>query len=66
MAAGPIQGGEGERRFSEEVYMPLFTLEHFAYCPRQRALTYVEQIFHESVVTPRGCAVHEHLDWLAK
>lgn len=53
---------EGARPFSEDDYVPLSALEHYAYCPRQCALIHVEQVFDENVFTLRGRAVHEHVD----
>lgn len=57
-----MQGGEGDRSFREDDYIPLSALEHYAYCARQCALIHVEQVFDENVFTLRGRAVHEHVD----
>jgi len=36
-------------------------LEHFAYCPRQCALMYIEKIYAENLYTTRGDLVHERV-----
>jgi CRISPR-associated exonuclease Cas4 len=48
--------------YTEDDYVPLSALEHYAYCPRQCALIHVEQVFDENVFTLRGRALHEHVD----
>jgi hypothetical protein len=53
MAAGSILGGEGERRFSEEVHIPLSAPEHVACCPRQSALICVRRQNKGGRVAPR-------------
>ncbi len=62
MGGNAVQGEEEGRPFSEDDYVPLSALEHYAYCPRQCALIHVEQVFDENVFTLRGRAVHEHVD----
>lgn len=42
--------------------LPLSALQHWAYCPRQCGLIYVEQAFDDNVHTLRGQAVHAQAD----
>ena len=42
--------------------IPISSLEHYAYCPRQCALIHVEQVWDENLYTMRGRDVHEHVD----
>jgi hypothetical protein len=37
-------------------------LEHWRYCPRQRALIHLEQTFDEDVYTLRGRLLHHKVD----
>lgn len=46
-------------RLSEEDWVPISALQHYAYCPRQCALIHVSQIFDENVYTLRGSSVHD-------
>lgn len=43
---------------SEEDWIPVSALQHYAYCPRQCALIHVAQIFDENLYTLRGRSVH--------
>lgn len=45
-------------RPSEEDWIPVSALQHYAYCPRQCALIHVAQIFDENLYTLRGQSVH--------
>ena len=42
--------------------IPISTLQHWSYCPRQCGLIHLEQAFEENVHTLRGRAVHAHVD----
>jgi len=42
-----------------EPLVAVSAVEHYAYCPRQCALQYVDRVFEENVYTIRGAAVHE-------
>jgi len=42
--------------------VPLSALQHYAYCPRQCALIYVEQIFDENSFTLKGRWAHSRVD----
>jgi CRISPR-associated exonuclease Cas4 len=42
--------------------IPLSSLQHYSYCPRQCALIHQEQTFSENVFTVRGRIVHERVD----
>lgn len=40
----------------------LSALQHWSYCPRQCALTHLEQALDENAHTMRGNAAHERVD----
>lgn len=42
--------------------LPLSALQHWAYCPRQCGLIYLEQAFDDNLHTLRGQAVHAQVD----
>ncbi|MDR1367709.1 MAG: CRISPR-associated protein Cas4 [Candidatus Accumulibacter sp.] len=42
--------------------IPISALQHWAYCPRQYALIYMEQVFEENLFTLRGRALHQRVD----
>ena len=42
--------------------IPLSALQHWAYCPRQCGLIYLEQAFADNIHTARGQAVHHLVD----
>lgn len=42
--------------------IPLSALQHWAYCPRQCGLIYLEQAFDDNLHTLRGNAVHARVD----
>jgi len=44
--------------------VPISALEHYAYCPRQAALIYVEAYFDSNVDTTRGDLAHAAVDRL--
>ncbi len=41
--------------------IPISTLEHYSYCPRQCALIHVEQTFDENIYTIKGGLLHERV-----
>lgn len=43
----------------DDDYVLLSALQHFAFCPRQCALIYTEQVWEENIYTLRGARVHE-------
>ena len=47
--------------YDEENYLQLSGIQHFAYCPRQWALAYLEQQWNENLHTYEGRALHEHV-----
>ena len=47
---------------SEDNYIMLSALQHYAYCPRQYALIHIEQVWDENIYTLRGQRVHEKVD----
>lgn len=42
--------------------LPLSSLQHWAYCPRQCGLIHLDQAFDDNVHTLRGQAVHKRVD----
>lgn len=46
----------------EEDPIPLSSLQHWAYCPRQCGLIHLDQAFDDNVHTLRGHAVHRRVD----
>ena len=48
--------------YSKDDFLPLSSLQHYSYCPRQCALIHAEQVFDENIYTLRGRAVHERVD----
>lgn len=44
---------------SEDDWIPISALQHYAYCPRQCALIHVAQTFDENLYTLRGQTVHK-------
>jgi CRISPR-associated exonuclease Cas4 len=47
---------------SESDPIPLSALQHWAYCPRQCGLIYLDQAFDDNIHTLRGHAVHRRVD----
>ena len=47
--------------YNEEDYLQLSGIQHFAYCPRQWALAYLEQQWTENLRTFEGRVLHEHV-----
>ena len=45
--------------YAADEYVMLSALQHFAFCPRQCALIYIEQVWAENIYTLRGLRVHE-------
>jgi len=43
-------------------YIPLSSLQHYAFCPRQFALIHVEQAWEENRFTAEGRLLHERVD----
>lgn len=43
------------------VEIPISTIEHFSFCPRQCALIHVERVFLDNLYTVRGSLVHERV-----
>lgn len=42
--------------------IPLAALQHYAFCPRQCALIYNEQVWSENFLTMQGAILHERVD----
>ena len=45
--------------YSEDEYLQIAEIQHFAFCPRQWALAYLEQQWQENVLTVEGHALHD-------
>lgn len=45
--------------YSEEDFLPLSSLMHFAYCPRRWALIHIERQWSENLQTAQGRLMHE-------
>lgn len=43
-------------------FLPLSSLQHYAYCPRQFALIHVERVWAENRYTAEGRILHERVD----
>lgn len=48
--------------YDEDDTVPISAIEHYAYCPRQCALIYIEQAFEDNAFTLLGEEEHEHVD----
>ncbi len=44
------------------MFLPISSLQHYAYCPRQFALIHVEQAWEENHLTAEGRLLHERVD----
>lgn len=47
--------------YSEDDFIQLSALQHYAFCPRQCALIHVEQMWSENLLTAQGRLMHEHV-----
>jgi CRISPR-associated exonuclease Cas4 len=45
--------------YTEDDFIQLSALQHFSFCPRQCALSYIEQIWEENLLTAEGGVMHE-------
>ncbi len=45
--------------FSEDDFLPISALQHFAFCPRQCALIHLENLWDENRLTAEGRSMHE-------
>jgi len=46
--------------YSEDELIPISTLQHMVFCPRQAGLILLERIWDENVLTVEGHDLHEH------
>ena len=51
-----------QRENQDTRLIPLSTLQHYAFCPRQCALIHNEQAWAENYLTAQGKALHERVD----
>ena len=47
---------------TEDDMIPISALQHYLYCPRQRALIHIEQMWTESADTAQGRLLHKKAD----
>ncbi|MBI5874029.1 MAG: CRISPR-associated protein Cas4 [Candidatus Omnitrophica bacterium] len=45
--------------YCEDDFIQLSALQHFIFCPRQCALSYIEQVWEENLLTAEGGIMHE-------
>lgn len=45
--------------YSEDDLIQLSALQHFVFCPRQCALSYIEQVWEENLLTAEGGVMHD-------
>ena len=45
--------------YAEDAYLQIAEIQHFAFCPRQWALAYMENQWQENVLTVEGHALHD-------
>jgi CRISPR-associated exonuclease Cas4 len=45
--------------YSENDFIQLSALQHFVFCPRQCALSYIEQVWEENLLTAEGGIMHD-------
>ncbi len=45
--------------YNEEDFIQLSALQHFLFCPRQCALSYIEQVWAENLLTTEGGIMHD-------
>lgn len=45
--------------YSEDDFLQLSALQHFVFCPRQCALSYIEQVWEENLLTAEGGIMHK-------
>ena len=48
--------------YTEDDFIMISALQHYAYCPRQCALIHVEDAWNENLFTVRGNILHEKVD----
>jgi CRISPR-associated exonuclease Cas4 len=48
--------------WADDDLIPISSLEHYSYCPRQCGLIHLEQVWSENVSTTRGSLVHARVD----
>lgn len=53
---------ESTPAFSETDFVPISTLQHFLYCPRQCALIHVERVWIENQLTAEGRILHGRVE----
>ncbi|TIE14793.1 CRISPR-associated protein Cas4, partial [Legionella pneumophila] len=47
---------------TEDDYLLVSAIQHYAYCPRQCALIHIEQVWSENFWTAEGRALHARVD----
>lgn len=46
--------------YPEDNFLQLSALQHFVFCPRQCALSYIEQVWEENLLTAEGGIMHDN------
>ena len=47
---------------SDNLYIPISALQHYAFCPRQCALIHIERLWLENFLTAEGQILHQNVD----
>lgn len=47
---------------TEDDYLPISAIQHYAYCPRQCAMIHIEQVWSENFWTAEGRLLHDRVD----
>lgn len=48
--------------YSPDEFIPISSLQHYQYCPRQCALIHIERLWEENLYTAEGRILHEKAD----
>lgn len=48
--------------WSEDEFLPISALQHWAFCPRQAALIHVERVWQDNQLTAEGSVLHRRVD----
>lgn len=46
---------------NEDYLVPISSLQHYLFCPRQCALIHLENIWQENILTAEGALMHQHV-----
>jgi len=48
--------------YTDDEMLPLSGIQHYAFCPRQWALIYLEQLWNDNILTIEGSLLHGNVD----